>query len=93
MEEVGEEVKEKMEERREGCVCSYLQYLISFLQHSMPSHWTLGMHILNYMMDAPCTEQNTQTTIKQDRMGYDIHHHFASWEEGMLCHPQYSGRG
>ena len=25
MEEVGEEVKEKMEERREGCVCSYLQ--------------------------------------------------------------------
>ena len=50
------------------CVCSYLQYLISFVQHTMSSHWTLGMHILNHMMDAPCTEQSTQTMIKQDRM-------------------------
>ena len=56
--------------RKEGscvCVCSYLQYLISFVQHTMSSNWTLGMHILNHMMDAPCTEQNTQTMIKQDR--------------------------
>lgn len=57
--------RKEVEERREGVwVPKYLQDLISFLQHSMLSHWTFGMHILNHVVDAPCREQNRQTVIK-----------------------------
>ena len=70
-EEVGKKENQEVERqrrwRKEGrgvCVPIYLQDLISFLQHSMLSHWTLGMHILNHVMDAPCGEQNRLAMIK-----------------------------
>ena len=70
-----EEVEGQRRWRKEGrgvCVPIYLQDLISFLQHSMLSHWTLGMHILNHVMDAPCGEQNRLAMIKLAKVrGYD----------------------
>ena len=91
--------RERKEVEKEGRVVwvpiyMYLQDLISFLQHSMLSHWTLGMHILNHVVDAPCREQNRPTVIKlpkvrgydqTEQTGYDIQHHWTSWEK---VHPQ-----